>query len=245
MDLEEYGVMYRVEDTHWWYAGMARITQAVLNRWYAPGAGLRILDAGCGTGAAMASYLSAYGRVTGFDFAAVALRFCRQRDAKYLAQASITDIPFADASFDLVVSFDVLCERGVPDDVAALRELHRVLVPGGRLVLRLPSYNWLRGQHDRAVHIGHRYTRREITAGLREAGFVVEHCSHANMFLFPVAWVKRTAERIHLLRSNGSDLTLNVGPFNSTLKALLSAEAPLAARIGLPFGLTVIAVGRR
>lgn len=244
MNPEEYAIMYHVEDTHWWYRGMEQITRAIVQRWYAPGTGLRILDAGCGTGAVM-GYLTDYGQVTGFDFAAEALHFCGVRDLHRLTRASVMELPFADAQFDLVVSFDVLCEQAVPDDQAALRELRRVLVPGGRLLLRLPAYNWLRGQHDRAVHIRHRYTARELAIRLAESGFEVEHLSYANMVLFPVAVAKRWSERLLPRRNSASDLTLSVGPFNGVLQALLGAEAPWIARRGLPWGLTVVAVGRK
>ncbi len=245
MNPEEYAIMYQVEDHHWWYRGMARITRALLDRRYRPGVGLRILDAGCGTGGAMASYLRDYGEVMGFDFAGEALHFCRLRGATRLARASVVEIPFADESFDLVVSFDVLCERAVRSDLAALREFYRVLVPGGRVLLRLPAYDWLRGRHDVAVHIQHRYTRGEIARRLQDAGFQVEYLSYANMFLFPAALVKRTAERVLARQEGPSDLTLNVGPLNGLLEAVLLVEARLIARQRLPFGLTVIAIGRK
>ncbi len=245
MNPEEYAIMYQVEDHHWWYRGMARITRAVLNRWYRPGAGLRILDAGCGTGGAMASYLRDYGEVTGFDFAGEALHFCRMRGVVPLARASVVEIPFANESFDLVVSFDVICEQAVRDDLAALREFYRLLVPGGRVLLRLPAYNWLRGRHDVAVHTRHRYTRGEIAQRLREAGFRVEHLSYANMVLFPAALIKRMADRLLSRQEGPSDLAVNVGPLNGLLGAVLSAEAPLVARRGLPFGLTVVAFGHK
>lgn len=245
MNAEEYEVMYRAEERHWWYAGMHQITRAVLNRWYAPGGSLRILDAGCGTGGAMTAYLADYGQVTGFDFAAQALALCRRRGARRLARASVMQIPFADDSFDLVTSFDVLCERAVSDDVAALGEIYRVLVPGGRVLLRLPAYNWLRGQHDRAVHIRHRYTCAEIAVRLQRCGFQVEHLSYANMLLFPLAVAKRSAERLWPSRSQGSDLTLDIGPLNGPLRVILSAEARYVAQPGLPFGLTAVAVGRK
>jgi SAM-dependent methyltransferase len=245
LDPEEYDIMYRAEQHHWWYQGMQRITQAVLNRWYHQRSHLRILDAGCGTGAGMTSYLANYGQVIGFDFAAEALKYCVLRGASRIVQASVMHLPFSSSSFDLVVSFDVLCERAVPDDVPAIREFARVLVPGGRTLLRLPSYNWLRGRHDEAVHVRHRYTRRDISQRLRQAGFIVEHLSYANTFLFPVALVKRLFEHLWPRRDGHSDLTLGVGPFNGLLAAILSAEAPLVARKGLPFGLTVVAVGRK
>jgi len=251
MNLEEYEVMYKVEDTHWWYRGMEAITRSVLDRAIGRGRNLRILDAGCGTGAVM-GYLSDYGCVTGFDFAAEALRFCQMRGRHRLSQASVMALPYADAAFDLVASFDVLCERAV-DDELALREFSRVLRPaqeghvpgGGRLLLRLPAYNWLRGKHDQAVYVDHRYTARELTTKLRQAGFKLEHVSYANMLLFPAAVVKRASERLMPGRQNGSDLTLDLGLLNAPLRWILSLEAPLVARTGLPFGLTVLALARK
>jgi SAM-dependent methyltransferase len=242
---EEYAIMYRIEDSFWWYKGMERITRAVIEQWYAPGSGLRILDAGCGTGGAMSSYLADYGPVTGFDFSTEALRFVHLRGIRRVIRASVMQVPFADRCFDLVVSADVLCERAVPDDLAALLEMNRVLVPGGRVLLRLPAYNWLRGQHDEAVHIRHRYTRGEVASRLRQSGFEVEFLSYANTLLFPVALAKRMAERVWPVRSGRSDLTIPTGPFNGLLRAILSAEASLVANPGLPFGLTVIGVGRK
>jgi ubiquinone/menaquinone biosynthesis C-methylase UbiE len=55
------------------------------------------------------------GRVTGLDFSVDALSFCRQRGHLRLAQASVMVIPFAAASFDLIVSFDVISEADYDD----------------------------------------------------------------------------------------------------------------------------------
>jgi len=238
--------MYRVERSHWWYAGMESITRHLLNRWYCPSQGLNILDAGCGTGAAMTTYLAEYGKVTGFDLSPLALEFCRLRNAPRLACASGVALPFLSGSFDLVTSFDVLYESSVTSDSLAIKESSRVLRPGGRILLRLPAYDWLRGRHDEAVHTARRYTSGRLAELLRENGFVVEHLSYANMFLFPLAMLKRLTEWIVPNGGDvGSDLTFDVGFLNQALKTVLRAEAPLVSRGHLPFGLSVLAVGRK
>ncbi len=245
MDPQEYEIMYGVEDHHWWYRGMEVITRALLNRWYSPNHKLSILDAGCGTGAAMTTYLTDYGTVTGFDLSTLALKFCQRRKAYRLAQASVTHLPFADNSFDLITSFDVLYERGVTDDSESLAEFSRVLVKGGRVLLRLPAYDWLRGQHDIGIHTARRYTAGEVRGLLQQTGFSVDHISYANTFMFPAALLKRMTEQIWPPPVKQSDLTMNAGLFNQLLQNVLSLEAPLVSRIGLPFGLSVIAIGEK
>ena len=234
--------MYQAEDTLWWYRGMEAITRRVIERFYAPGQRLHVLDAGCGTGAAM-GYLADYGVVTGLDCSPDALRLSRHRGRARLTCASVSALPFHSGVFDLVTSFDVLCLLGI-DDLRALHEFRRVLVPGGRVVLRLPACNWLRGAHDAAVDIAHRYTGREIGDRLAQTGFVIEHTSYANAWLFPLAVLKRWSERF-LPRQRGSDLTVSVGPFNRLFTRILASEARLVAGRGLGFGLTVVAVGRK
>lgn len=244
MDPNEYELMYQVEDRHWWYQGMSTITRAILNRWV-HFSNPKILDAGCGTGAAVTTYLAEYGKVTGVDLYPQALEFCRKRNAPRLAHASILNLPFASASFDLVTSFDVLYERAVSSEETALCEFFRVLTPNGKILLRLPAYDWLRGQHDERVHTNRRYTKRLVQGLLEQSGFIVEHLSYANTFLFPLAVVKRLSERILPSKNNRSDLALNAGRFNSILKNILASEAPLVAQASLPYGLSVIAVGRK
>lgn len=236
--------MYQVEDCHWWYQGMESITRAILERWiHSPTQ--RILDAGCGTGAAMTTYLAEYGQVTGVDLFPQALEFCRRRNAPRLSRASVLSLPFAPASFELVTSFDVLYERAVSSEATALTEIFRVLTPAGRILLRLPAYEWLRGQHDKSVHTNHRYTKKLVKELLEQSGFIVEHLSYANTWLFPLAAIKRLSERIFPPKDNQSDLALNAGVFNNFFKFILASEAPFAAHIGLPYGLSVIAVGRK
>jgi ubiquinone/menaquinone biosynthesis C-methylase UbiE len=189
-------------------------------------------------------YLADYGTVTGLDYSSEALRFCRVRKRKRLTQASVMSLPYPDATFDLVASFDVIYFLGEEDDVLSLCEFARVLVPGGRVILRLPGVPWLHGQHDVAVDVHHRYTAREVDAKLHAVGLEPEHVTYANMFLFPLAVAKRLSERF-FPPQNGSDLTLGMGPFNGLLHVVLTAEAPLVARYGLPFGLTVVALARK
>lgn len=245
MEPREFDTLFAVENHHWWFLGMRRITVALVARVFRGRTDLEILDAGCGTGGGM-TYLAPFGSVTGCDLFPAALALCRRRGLTRLARATVTRLPFADGSFDLVTSFDVLCHRQVGDWAAAVVEFHRVLREGGRVLLRLPAYDWLRGRHDEAVHTRHRFTAGEVAQALVAAGFSVEKLSYANTLLFPLALGQRLAARFAPRAGAESDLGRQPPRWlGGLLRRVLSGEAPWLERHGFPFGLTVVAIGRK
>jgi SAM-dependent methyltransferase len=246
MERSEYTVMAAVEERHWWYGGMRAIAAALLEPLYGGRHDLRILDAGCGTGG-NARFLQRYGQVVGVDLAAEALELGGQRLPGVLARGSVLALPFANASFDLVTSFDVLYHRAVPDERPALCEAARVLRPQGRLLLRLPAYEFLRSKHDRAVHTRRRYTAGAVQALLEAAGFIVERISYINSLLFPLPLAQRLIERaLPALERSDSDLSLPAPLVNEALRWPLAAEAAwLAHGRSFPAGLSVVCLARK
>lgn len=244
MEPREYGTMFRVEDRHWWYMGMQRITETILGEVAAEWDQPHILDAGCGTGAAL-QHLARIGDAVGCDFSAEALRFCRRRGLSRLSQASVAGLPFADDTFDLITSFDVLCHRSIRDEGDALNEFFRVLKPEGYLLLRLPAFNWLHSRHDRAVHTARRFSAGGVRRALTGAGFEVVRVSYANMLLFPAALLKRLADRSWPHGEDVSDLQVNAPWQDRLLAWVLFAEAHWLRRRNLPFGLSLIALARK
>ena len=234
--------MYQAEQSHWWYQGMAEITKRLIESFTAPGLGLRILDAGCGTGAGLL-FLSRYGSVTGLDISGHALRFCAGRGLTDLNRASVMALPFREETFDLVTSFDILYFEGI-DDATALRETARVLRPGGRFLIRVPAFDWLRGRHDERVSTAHRYTSKELSVKLVQSGFEVEFMSYVNMLLFPVAALKRLSER-WLPAQKDSDLASNAGVFSGLFKGCLVLESRVISKCRLPYGLSVVSVAKK
>lgn len=100
--------------------------------------GIRLLDAGCGDGALVATAAANGAEVTGVDPDSSMLYAAEKRAAMAGIKATFIEgrlerLPFPDASFDVVASITVLCF--LPDAASAFREMARVLRPGGRLVL--------------------------------------------------------------------------------------------------------------
>jgi SAM-dependent methyltransferase len=242
MDIEQYEVMFQQEEHHWWYRGMREITRALLDRWYQGPRPAAILDAGCGTGG-MAQWLTRYGDVAGLDIAEEAVYRARSRGLRSLTRGSVDALPFRDASFDIVTSFDVLYHLGVKSDLQALCDMRRVLRPGGMLLVRVPAHDWLRGRHDVSVHTRHRYGRKELQKKLHGAGFRTRHVTFANSVLFPLAPMKRLLERTD--QDGVPDLWRPPGPINNALAGLLGLERLVAGSMTIPIGLSLVAVAER
>jgi SAM-dependent methyltransferase len=244
MEPREYEIMYLAEGSHWWYQGMSAITQRIMETHLSPAAGGRphILDAGCGTGGGML-FLSRYGMVTGIDISSDAVSFCSERGCKRVVKGSVMALPFLSESFDLVTSFDILYFKNI-DDGVALREASRVLRPEGRMIIRVPAFNWLRGTHDNKVSTRHRYTLRELAGKMERNGFEIDFINYANTILFPAAAVKRFLEK-WLPPQRDSDVTLEMGAFSNILKLCLLLESRIIMKWRFPFGLSVVALGRK
>ena len=108
-----------------------------------------------------------------------------------------TRLPFADATFDTVVTSEVL--EHIQDDVTAIKELHRVLKPGGTLGVTVPTWwpekiNWMLSDEYHAPKSpgGHVriYSATELKAKLRAAGLDVFASHHAHALHSPYWWLK-------------------------------------------------------
>jgi SAM-dependent methyltransferase len=233
---------HRVEDRHWWYRGRRRVLARTIDGLRLP-ARARILDAGCGSGRNMLDF-ARHGEVTGVELSEPSAALARARGVGEVVQGSVMEMPFAPASFDLAVCLDVI--EHLEDDRGALRELRRVLAPGGALLVTVPAYQWLWSGHDEVNHHCRRYSRATLREAAQEAGWECERATHFNSLLLPVAVALRALDRLHA-RATESSLDLWVPPasLNWLLQQPLNLEAALIGRGGqIPAGLSLLAVLR-
>jgi SAM-dependent methyltransferase len=158
---------------------------------------------------------------------------------------SVLEMPFADESFEAAVTLDVI--EHLEDDLAALRELRRVVAPGGALLVTVPAYQWLWSGHDEINHHHRRYTRRSLQRVAEQAGWTQLRTTYFNSLLLPVAILLRVLDRVNRARTTESSLDLWVppAPANWLLERPLKAEAALIGRGGrIPAGLSLLAVFR-
>jgi 2-polyprenyl-3-methyl-5-hydroxy-6-metoxy-1,4-benzoquinol methylase len=182
------------------------LEQALVLRLAGPLVGKRVLDVGCGDGAYALAAARQGAQVVGVDGSRTMLTAARARANEAglnveFEQADVMALPFEDGRFDLVLTVTVLCF--LPDPAAALREIARVLAPGGRLVLsELGRWNaWAAWRRLRAWagsplwRAATFHSAADLRALVSEAGLGIERVNGA-VFYPPLAGAARLLARI-------------------------------------------------
>ncbi len=245
-----YAEYFEVEGRHWWFRGRTRIVTSTIASLAQPSAGdgpLRILDLGTGTGT-MLPELRRFGDAQGVDADEQAVAFCHARGEDRVQRLTSSELPFADDSFDLLTTLDVL--EHIEDDRGALREVARVLAPGGRMVATVPANPWMWGAQDEVSHHFRRYTSATLRAAIADGGLELERITHFNTLLFPPIAAIRLLRRLPPLKPAAGDVQSDFGMpggeggLNRLLAGLFGLEARWLRRGGFPFGVSLLAVAR-
>jgi SAM-dependent methyltransferase len=237
-----YPIMFRIEQSHWWYTGrrkiLANFVEDICRR--VTDRRPRILDVGCGTGANLLM-LSEYGDAEGVDISKDALAFCRERGLDKVKLGAGEKLPYDDGTFDLVTAFDVV--EHMDDDLAGLREMRRVLRPGGRVLLFVPTFMFLWGVQDDVSNHRRRYRLPELRRVLEEAGFEIERTTYANItFFLPILFVRKLM-RVMGIKAE-TENNINVTALNGVLGRVLGAESFVLRFMDIPFGVSGLCVAR-
>jgi ubiquinone/menaquinone biosynthesis C-methylase UbiE len=189
MHIDEYRKLAETEDRMWYFHALNRRMLLPLRSWKNKQA--RVLDAGCGTGGLIRALQkdSPTWTITGLDFSPVACAYARETTQAEIVEGSITNLPFATNSFDIVTCADVISQ--VEDGSLAVKEFARVLRPNGVLVINVAAYQWMWSYHDDTCETQHRYRKSELERIVKHCGLVPLQASYANLFVFPLIIARR------------------------------------------------------
>ena len=175
--------------------------------------------------------------VTGIDSSDEAIRFCASKGMGPVQKGDVYDLPFPSGSFDLVLATDII--EHVEDDLRALREISRVLAPGGRALITVPAYQSLWGLQDEQSHHKRRYRLRPLSERIAASGLRPLKGYYFNYLLFVPIWaVRRGMARLGIRVE--SETQLNAAPLNALLLAIFSLDVMTSRWIRPPFGVSIL-----
>jgi SAM-dependent methyltransferase len=233
-----------LEDWHWWFRGRQRVLESILSRRLNGASPKRILSVGCGPAEGLqwlTPYTNAGGTVVGLD---VEPLHARSSEGIEFVVGSLEAAPLKDHSFDAVLALDVL--EHLDDDSLGLKEVSRLVKPGGLLLITVPALPSIWGGQDLISEHRRRYTKRSLRRLFDAGGLSDYRITYFNTLLFPLAaglrWSRRLLKKAQQPRSDFDDS--KPGPLNEILAMVFSSERFLIDRAPLPFGVSLLATYR-
>lgn len=226
-------------------------TLSQLAQWLPNGDASTVLEIGCSSG----NLLEAIRRtmptvhVVGADYVRTTLEALAERIPEIpLIQLDLAQSPLPSGIFDGIVALNVL--EHIEDDNEALRQIIRMLKPGGIAVIEVPAGAKLFDFYDKSVGHWRRYGLRELEERLIAAGFEIVSRSHLGFFVYPIFWLGKQKGRL-LLNAPESEQreavirTMRIGRSSKLLRIAFSFEAVLRRFVFLPTGIRCLVTCRR
>ncbi len=239
MDLVAYEMEAEVEENHWWFT-----TRRILFAREIAKLGLphdaAILDVGTSTGTNLRLLRDeGFHNVAGLDFSRDAISFCQSKGFDSVKQGDVCAMPFEDNSFDLVLATDII--EHVDDDAQAVREIARVLRPGGRAIVTVPAFPSLWGLQDEVAQHKRRYRQAQFVNTLEAGGLAANDSYYFNYLLFVPIFIARKLIKAFDIKLK-TESELNNAFLNRILEAVFRFDVWTAPVLRVPFGVSIMAV---
>ena len=237
--VQQYG---QLENEHWWFIIRQKIILQTLQKYvtHTNSQTLKILNVGAAAGGS-SRWLSAFGEVTSLENDPLFLSYL-QHQKIVVINASVTDIPLADNSFDLVCAFDVI--EHVEDDKKAISELIRVCKNDGQICITVPAFQGLWGNHDVVNNHYRRYKIKSLKNSIDQQFAAILYTTYFNSMLFlPIFLVRKFRSFFNRSsKNNDSDFTyFKTNRFtNKLLKIVFGIELFLLRYIRFSFGVSLL-----
>jgi SAM-dependent methyltransferase len=191
MNADEYAKLEQVEQRHWFYRGKRAIVRYWIDRYLALRPDDVLVDGGTGTGTWPVE-MSGRCRVIGLDQHDDSIAIARaplEKVGGRMLQTSLDRVDLPDGVAAVVTLLDVL--EHLDDDMAALREMIRLVRPGGLVVITVPALRWLWSDWDVVLHHRRRYHQTYLLRLVRQPGVEVLHCGYINsVALLPILLIR-------------------------------------------------------
>jgi SAM-dependent methyltransferase len=214
----EYIKMSESEAELWWYRALHYRIFKEITLTFGEYKEISILDTGCGTGG-LIQFLrdKGYCNITGFDISDLAIDLCRSKQID-VTKEDIFEYAdkYPNLYYDVIVNSDVLCYIKWEKHKKIIADLHKMLNPGGVLLVNLPAFNIFKGEHDIAVGLLRRYSLKSVRSLFPGAKVFCWP-----LFLSPIILIKRLIQKLRMFmkmsKGDKSDVEVPVAFINKFL----------------------------
>lgn len=250
MEKNYYKEYAKLETTHWWFTARINILKSAISKLIEKNkkSDLKILNVGVASGET-SRMLEKFGNVTSVEYDKDCCEYLRSVGGIDVIEASLTDLPFEDNTFDMVCAFDVI--EHIEDDQLAMSEIYRVLKPGGQSILTVPAYQFLWSEHDEINFHFRRYTSSQLKHLVKNK-LEVDYISYFNFFLFPpIAFARLIGKLSGLRKSKDKELKSDFSYYdqssiiNKVFYSIFNAEKFLIGKVSFPFGVSILSVAHK
>ncbi len=234
MQENEYHKMAAKENKYWWFIGRRLIIDFFLQRLCLK-KNPKILDIGSGTGSNV-NLLSNYGELFILEPNFTAYEYLKNKnfDIKKITLGKCPESLNYKKKYDLICLFDVL--EHIENDANVINAICNILTSKGNIIITVPAYNWLWGEHDIKLMHKRRYTLTQIKK-LIPKNLEIVTATYFNTFLFPFAVIERMIGKILRVK----DISENYF-FNTFFKIIFKSERNFLKFFNFPFGLSILLI---
>jgi SAM-dependent methyltransferase len=210
-----------------------------------------IMDIGCSSGFLLRDIKKQFphAQVVGADYVPAPLhKLAKVHPDWPLIQFDLTTSPLPDACLDAASLANVLEHIG--DDVMAVKQVFRMLRPGGVAVIEVPAGPHLFDVYDKQLMHFRRYSQKSLNELLAGAGFEVHDESHIGFFVYPAFAMIKKRNKKYLSLPDEEQLqivegSINIARGNPMMDVIMSVEEALRYKVPYPVGIRCVAVGRK
>jgi SAM-dependent methyltransferase len=237
-----YDIEWDLERFHWWFVGRRKLLKFLISSMPLP-KDIPVIDIGCGVGSNLTLLKSLGFRIFGMDSEIYSLSLAKKNSSAIpLINGDLMSLPFKTNSIGLIVATDIL--EHLDEDTLAMKEIHRTLIPEGKVLLTVPAFRFLWGIQDMVGMHRRRYSKMEFVRRIEHEGLEVLRSSYFNFLLFfPILIGRRI---IHLLELRiESENKINSPFINFLFTKIFSLEPHILRFFSFPFGVSIFCIAKK
>ena len=209
-----------------------------------------ILEIGCSSGFLLKSIVQCFPSVMvmGADVVRAPLfLLAAELSTVPLLRFDLLQCPLPSEIFDAIVMLNVL--EHIEDDAGAIRQLHRLLKPGGVAIVEVPAGPHLYDAYDEALQHFRRYGMKDLVAKFQKAGFVPVRKSHLGCLVYPAFRLAKRRHKGHTMTAEAKNALVRQLAARTASSPLMRLAFALESRIAcatpLPWGIRCLLVAQK